>query len=114
MILNGKVSNPGELRTSITLKRRTASGDAGGFQKPTWTTVATVLAKWINAHGSEVWTADMAGAKQAATVMIRYRSGLDTTCAVEKGGVLYEIVSIDDIQERHEYMELKVQRMGSG
>jgi SPP1 family predicted phage head-tail adaptor len=114
MILNGKVSNPGELRTSIILKSRTASGDAGGFQTPTWTTVATVLAKWSNAHGSEVWTADMAGAKQAATVMIRYRSGLDTTCAVEKGGVLYEIVSIDDIQERHEYMELKVQRMGSG
>lgn len=114
MILNGKVLNPGELRTAITLKKRTVTSDVGGFPVQSWSKIADVLAKWTNAHGSEVWTADMAGAKLPATVLIRYRSDIDTTCAIEKGTELYEIVSIDDIQERHEYQEIKVQRLESG
>lgn len=114
MNLNGKTMNPGDLRTAITLKSRTATGDDGGFQVPTWTKIADVLAKWTNAHGSEVWAADMAGAKQAATVLIRYRSDVNEACAVVKGSEVFEIVSIDDIQERHEYLELKVQKWSQG
>ena len=114
MNLNGRTMNPGDLRTPITLKSRTAPSDAGGFQVPSWTTIADVLAKWINVHGSESWSAQMAGAKKAATVLIRYRSDLNEKCAVEKGGELYEIVSMDDIQERHEYLELKVQKWSEG
>lgn len=114
MNLNGKVFNPGELRTQVTLKSRSVSTETGGFQTPVWSTLATVWAKWVNVHGSEVWAAQMAQAREAATVTIRWRSGLDRTCAVEKGGTLYEVVSLDDIGERHEYIELKVQRMGGG
>ena len=114
MILSGKPINPGELRTSVVLKTRTVSTETGGFQKPTWSTLATVWARWTNVHGQEVWTAESVQALQPATVLIRYRTGLDTTCAVLLGSILYEIVSIDDIQERHEYLELKVKRMGSG
>jgi SPP1 family predicted phage head-tail adaptor len=114
MNLNGKVINPGELRTSITLQQRSATGDVGGFVVPGWSTLATVWARWQNAHGAEVWTAQSVQAEQAATVLIRYRTGLDTTCAVLNGSDQYEIVSIDDIQNRHEYLELKVKRMRSG
>ena len=114
MILNGKVINPGQLRTAVTLKKRVVTSDAGGFSLQTWSKIADVWAKWTNVHGSEVWTADMAGAKMPATVLIRYRSDIDTTCAVEKGTQLYEIVSIDNIQERNEYLEMKVQKLGSG
>jgi len=114
VILNGKVINPGDLRTAITLKKRTVTSDAGGFPIQSWTKIADVLAKWMNAHGSEVWTADMAGAKMPATILIRYRSDVDTTCAVEKGTQMYEIFSIDNIQERNEYLEIKVQRLESG
>ena len=32
----------------------------------------------------------------------------DETCAVLLGSVRYEIVSIDDVRQRHEYLELKV------
>jgi len=114
MKINEKPFNPGELRTPVTLKKRTVSAETGGFQTPTWTTIASVYARWINAHGNEAWTANSAGAEAAATVTIRYRAGIDTTCAVEKDGKLWEIVSIDDIRERHELLELKVRRMRSG
>jgi SPP1 family predicted phage head-tail adaptor len=114
MNLNGKVINPGELRTSITLQERAVTPDAGGFGVKSWSDIATVWARWENAHGSEAWTANTAGAEQAATALIRYRSDIDTTCAVLKGSDRYEIVSLDDIQERHEYIELKVKRMVAG
>ena len=113
MNLNGKTINPGKMRTQITLKTRTVSVETGGFQTPTWVTLATVWARWTNVHGAEVWTADAVQAKQPATILIRYISGLDTTCAVLLGSELYEIVSIDDIQQRHEYLELKLKRMAS-
>ena len=114
MKLNGKVSNPGEMRTRITLQSRSVSTETGGFQTPTWSTIAQVWARWVNAHGAEAWTAASLQAEQAATVTIRYRTGIDLTCAVLKGSERFEIVSMDNIQERSEYIELKVQRMRSG
>ncbi len=114
MNLNGKTTNPGELRTRITIETRTASADAGGFPSASWTTLASVWAKWTNLHGSEVWAANAVQANEPATVLIRYRRDVDATCAVVKGGQRYEIVSLDNIRERGEYMEMKVQRMRSG
>jgi len=114
MRLGLTITNPGELRTSITLQRRSVVTGTGGFQTPTWSTIATVWAKWVNVHGSEAWIAQTAQAGQAATVTIRYRSDVDLTCAVFKGSDRWEIISIDNIQERGEYLELKVIRKREG
>lgn len=111
MILGGKVINPGELRTPITLKLQTITKDAGGFQKKEpGTTLATVKCRWQNVHGSEVWAADAAQAGEPATLLMRYRSDVNETCYVVKSSNVYEIVSIDNIEERCEYMEIKVKR----
>jgi len=114
MRINEKPTNPGELNIKISLYARTVVTDAGGFQVPGTLKIADVWARWINAHGSEVWNANMAGAIQPATVLIRYRSDLDETCLVEKGGQLFEIVTMDNIRERNEYIELKVKRIVGG
>lgn len=114
MLINGRPINPGELRTEITLKSRTETISAGGFAQPGWSTIATVKCRWTGAHGSEVWSAQAVQAEGAATVLIRYNSGVNTTGAVLLGSDLYEIVSVDDIQQRHEWMELKVKRMKAG
>jgi SPP1 family predicted phage head-tail adaptor len=114
MRLGTKITNPGEIRTKITLQSRTVVQDAGGFSVPGWTTIAAVWSKWINAHGSDVLQAQIEKVDAPATVLIRYRSGVDTTCAVLKDSLRYEIISIDNIQERSEYLELKVIRMKAG
>jgi SPP1 family predicted phage head-tail adaptor len=114
MILGGKVINPGELRTQITLESLGVSAETGGFQVPTWSALATVWSRWKNAHGTEALASGTVDAEAPAAVLIRYLAGLDTTCAVSKGGVRYEIVSLDDIEERHEFIELKVRRMKAG
>ena len=117
MILNGKMINPGDLNTPITLKSRSInidSGSAGRFRVPTYTEIDQVLAKWENVHGGEVWASQTLNAIKAATVLIRYQAGLDETCVVEKNGEVYDIVNIDNIQEKNEYMELKVKKAVGG
>jgi head-tail adaptor len=134
MNLNGKVTNPGEMRTLVILASRTVTSGTGGFPVPGYSLIGQVWAKWINVHGSEAWAAATAEALQPATVTIRYRSDVAPTCVVIKGGSLvdvvdehgvvtghtisggsvYEIVSLDNIQERGEYLEIKVKRTVSG
>lgn len=114
MKIGTKVTNPGEMRTQINLQTRVSNQDAGGFSVPEWTTIATVWSKWVNAHGREILEAGLAGADAPATVLIRYRNDIDTACAVLKGSLRYEITSIDNISERSEYLELRVQRMKAG
>jgi SPP1 family predicted phage head-tail adaptor len=112
--INGIPTNPGELRTPITLQKQNVSKETGGWLVPAYVTLAPVLAKWVNVHGNEVWASQIAQAKAPATVLIRYRADVDETCIVLKGGKIYEIISIDDVRERHEYLELKVVYVRSG
>ena len=109
MMLNGKMFNPAEMRTRIQLQERSIGSDAAGSQRPVYSTVAEVWAKWTNVHGNEVWQSKAAQAVQPATVLIRYRADIDNTWRVLKGGQAFEVVSLDDIQDRHQYIELKVQ-----
>jgi SPP1 family predicted phage head-tail adaptor len=113
MRIGGKTTNPGEMRTRIALYSRNITTSEGGFQVPDLVLEAEVWSKWVNVHGSEVWAAQSAQAEQPATVLIRYQEDIDTTWVIEKDGINFEIVSIDDVRERHEYMELKVRRLRS-
>lgn len=114
MIINGRVFNPGELRTPVTFLERGITVNPGGFQVADLVEIDTVKVKWTNAHGAETWQAQSMQAESLATLVRRYRSGLDTTCLVQKGSDLYEIVSNDNIQERGEYLEIKVKRWRPG
>ncbi len=109
MIIGNRVTNPGELRTPVRLLGATTIvTDAGGAQRPSRTELGTVLAKWIGVHGNEVWASQAMKAEKLATVTIRYRADVDETCTVELDGEEYEIISIDDIEKRHEWIEMKV------
>jgi SPP1 family predicted phage head-tail adaptor len=114
MIIGTKVTNPGEMRIRISLEPRSITQGEGGFQTPGQGTAVQVWAKWTNVHGSEAWAAQAQQALRPATVLIRYLEALEPTWTVLKGTERYEIVSIDNIGERGEYMELKVQLVKEG
>jgi SPP1 family predicted phage head-tail adaptor len=114
MKIGNTITNPGELNTKITLHSRSITTQAGGFQKPKLSKIDDVWAKWTNVHGQEAWLASSVQARMAATILIRYRNDIDPTCVVEKDSQYFEIVSLDDIQNRHEYIELKVQAWQPG
>jgi len=106
--------NPGEMRTRITFQQPTVAADAGGAQVPTWaniSSVPTVWARWINAHGEEAISSEALKSSQRATVTVRYRSDLVSTWRVVKGSEYWQIISIDHVQGRNHWTELVVERV---
>jgi head-tail adaptor len=134
MLINGKPFNPGELKTPIVLAKKKLSKVTGGFQKIEYELIAETKAKWVNVHGQEAWLANAKGAIKAATITVRYRSDLDETCVIMigmtveevideqdvltgwtfTGGEVFEIISMDNIQQLNEYIEFKVKRVTAG
>jgi len=109
MKIANRTTNPGELRTPVTIQNPTVSKDAGGAQSTTWSDAAAIFAKWINAHGPEAATSDALKAVKRAVVTIRYLASVSEKSAVVKEGERWQVISMDDIQNRHEYIELVVE-----
>lgn len=68
--------------------------------------------KWVNAYGSEVFTAMQAQIQEPATLTMRYSPQIQPDQLIYKVGdpVPYEIISINDVEERHCWLEVKVCR----
>jgi len=108
--------NPGELRTKIRIQYEQTTG-TGSFATKSWVDVGSMAAsdtpkyipsQWVNVHGTEAWIADSVQAQLGATVTIRYRTGITPACRVLLGSTVYQIVSLDNIRQRNEWLEIKV------
>ena len=68
--------------------------------------------KWVNAHGSEIYEAKQAGLTEPATLTMRYTNRITTTCLIyrEKDPDPYEVLSLNDVEDRHVWLEIRVQR----
>ncbi len=103
----------GDLRTRITLQRPSLAKDAGGAQVSDWKDAPQtpqVWARWVNAHGQESVASDALKAAQSATVTIRQRADIEVTWRVLRAGVAWNIVSMDAVQDRRQWLELRVER----
>ncbi len=114
MKIGDRTTNPGELDVWIELYEREVTVQTGGFQIPNLVMLAGVWSKWRNVHGQESWVASSVMAESPATVLIRYRNDLDETCVIKRNGLFFEIVSMDNIEQRNEYIELKIKRWRPG
>ena len=105
--------NAGDLNTRIRLKAGSVTKDGGGSQKVTYADFATnpnVWAKVIFAHGTESVSSEAVKNTSHATVTIRYRTDVNATCAVVMNGETWKIVgTIDNIQNRNQYLEFQVE-----
>jgi len=111
-----KSANPGELRTLIEIKSYTETVNENGFKDKLWANVfdegVFVGCKWVNVHGTEALTAASLNLREPATLTLRYSPLITPTCRVYKKGddAPYEIISLDNVEERGLWLELKVQR----
>lgn len=109
-----KYANAGELRTPIKFIRIDRTNDSDGY--PTETEVDVfgqpVMCAWVNVHGNEVFTAMQMQLREPATLTTRYSPLINQKLLIYKGSDPdpYEVISIDDIGERHVWLEIKVQR----
>lgn len=106
--------NPGDMRTVITLQEPTVEKDAGGAQRAVYADAHTnplVWARWINAHGNEAVASEALRTVQRATVTIRHRDDVQTSWRILKGLEVWQIISIDPVQDRNRWLELIVERV---
>ncbi len=71
------------------------------------------MCRWVNAHGYEVFQSMELEIREPATITTRYSPKLlDPKLIVYKAGdgCPYEIISIDNVEERNRWLEIKVQR----
>lgn len=117
-----KYANPGELRTPVYFFGINRTVDAEGVPEESPLSVFTdasgnpapIMAKWVNLHGSEVFTAMQLKLREPVTLTLRYSPLLldkKLTVTQDPDDInAYEIISIDDVENRHIWLEMKIQR----
>ena len=103
----------GQLRTPVTVISVTMTKNANGFNEPTETDALgyALYVQWRNAHGTEVLQAQELGLRDKATLRCRYDARIKPSCIVRRGGEDWEVISVDNVDERGQWMELTVTRM---
>lgn len=111
-----KNANPGELRTPVffyqILRETDSEGVPSEVERNVFGDGKAVMCKWVNAHGYETFTAMQMQLREPATITCRYSPVIDLQQIVYRAGDrdAYEIISIDDVESRGQWLEIKVQR----
>ena len=113
-----KSAGAGELRTKIIIEAKTGGRTSNGYSGEEWANVfpdgRAVFCKWVNAYGSDVIEVRRAGLEEYATLTMRYTARLAPDCRITRAGERrpYEVISINDVEDRHVWLEVKVHRRG--
>ena len=117
-----KRGSAGALRTRIYIRRTAKDADDEGvasrneetsiFEDTPGRPERMYHCKWVNAYGAEVLTAMQLEIQEPATLTMRYSPLIQPDQLVYKVGdpVPYEIVSVNDVEDRHCWLEVKVRR----
>ena len=112
----------GELRTRIYIRSVSKAVDKEGVASEKCETIAigydaqgreiVYHCKWVNAYGSEVFSAKQQLLKASATLTMRYSPKIKIDQLIYKVGdpEPWEIISINDVEDRHQWLEVKVGR----
>ena len=106
--------NAGDLQTLITFQTPTINKDGGGAQVGPWTNVSTnptVWASWVNEHRVKGVISDAMISTQRAIVTRRSRGDVQPSWRIVKDGEYWQILSIDQVQDRKRWTELIVERV---
>lgn len=113
MRIGNRITNPGELRTKVTLQTPTLVKDAGGAARETWSNFVSnphVYAKIKYAHGPESVSTDALKTVSRMTMTIRYRSDVNASHAVLLNDKIWKFIGTpDNIENRNEYLEIQAE-----
>lgn len=107
-----KAANAGELKTKVLFKDVRRYTNERGYPVEDEVDVIGVYCKWVNAHGTEVFTAMQMQLREPATITCRFSPKINRRQLVYRVGDPdpYEIISIDNVQNANTWLEIKVQR----
>ena len=112
-----KRANAGEMRTLIRIMQRMETVNDNGFSEESWVNAygegCYLRCKWVNSHGSEVFSRDSYAERRTATATMRYSPLADDGKLVV---FLYgdpdpwEVVNVDNVGQRNQWLELSLQK----
>jgi head-tail adaptor len=106
------------LDTAIRIQAKTTSTNGNGFPVEIWTDIIDedILCDWRNKYGVESWQAASVKAREPASVRFWYLPGVTPECRVVRceDQAFFDIVNVDDVQNRHQQIELELQRRVGG
>lgn len=117
-----KQAQAGELRTRIYIRKTVKAVDREGVPAQREESVfgpgepeRIYHCKWVNAWGAEVFEAMQAQVEEPATLTMRYSPLVRPDQLIYKIGdpAPYEIISVNDVEDRHKWLEVKVRRKGA-
>lgn len=119
-----KFASAGRMRTRIVIEDRTKepNPESKGYFVEVWKNVfgnRAVFCQWKNAHGTESLEAYKFNLGDVATITMRYSPLITPTCRIFKAdgkktsegtSIPFEVISIDNIDDRREWLEIKIRR----
>lgn len=121
----------GEMRTKVIIQGETTTINASGHTEMAWECLfpGPVWCKWVNAHGTEAFDAMRLELGEVVTLTMRYSPLVDIRCRVLHAGdaaavaaapeaareelarkLAYSIISLDNVEDKGEYLEIKLRR----
>lgn len=98
--------NIGDLRHKVTIQTKSVTRGTAGQEVETWADTATKWASIEPLTGREYWQAQQINAEMTSKITIRYYFGLTTTNRIKFGTRCFDILSVQNIKERNEFMVL--------
>jgi len=110
------------LDTPIRINKKSASGvDADGFPIEVWLDIIDedILCEWKNwksKSGAEIYEANAIQAKEIALLRLWHIVGVDAACRITRieDNAIFEILNVDDVNNRHQQLEIQIKRYVQG
>lgn len=108
--------------TAIRIKKKSESCvDVDGFPTEVWVDIIDedILCEWKNwksKSGAEIYEANAIQAKEIALLRLWYIDGVNSVCRITRveDDAIFEIINTDDINNRHQQLEIQVKRFVEG
>ena len=105
------MSDIGKKNKRVAIQTRTVTYNSYNEPIESWADTATVWAGIINSGGGEFYAAQKLNADTQAVISIRFYSGLTTLNRIKYGSRIFEILHVNDVNERHREMLLAVKEV---
>ena len=98
----------GDFRHRIVIQNLVALVNENGFEIEEWQNYKVVWASVSNLSGREYYQAAAIKAEKTIKFLIRYIEGIETSMRILFDNKQYNIVFIDNLKYKNQYIELKV------
>lgn len=109
---NTRRISAGELRHRLRFETQTSTEDENGFIVTEWTTAFTVWGAARDVGGKEFFEAAAHQMEDVVTFTVRARRDIDTAMRIAFRDKPYEIIAINNLDYRGDYMQIRARRTG--